>query len=86
MKCPHCNADTRVLQTDAEVRRRECFNMHRFNTREVFHDLREERREHLEAMQIEREAIRQATGTLRSIANEYRRSVSYVWKVRKATA
>lgn len=97
MRCPQCGADTRVLHTSGEVRRRECFNLHRFNTLEVLHDTRaekrEERRVHLEAMrqareamQIEREAIKQATGTLQSIADQYCRSVSYVWKVRKATA
>lgn len=40
MKCPRCGADTRVLSTRVlstrgEVRRRECFNLHRFTTEEV---------------------------------------------------
>lgn len=97
MKCPTCNADTRVLSTVNHVRRRECFNLHRFSTLEVLHDPGEEkrviRRVQVEAMKkakeemdAEREAIKKAEGTLQNIANQFGRSVSYVWKVRKATA
>ena len=36
MKCPHCNAWSRVLETrDGIKRRRECANMHRWWTQEV---------------------------------------------------
>lgn len=36
MKCPHCNARSRVLATrNLTERRRECENGHRFSTREV---------------------------------------------------
>ncbi len=97
MKCPHCNADSRVLYTKGEVRRRECFNEHRFNTLEVLHDPRadrreakRERREALTKFQEERLAqiaqIRAATGTLQSIADQFGKSVSYVWKIRKGTS
>lgn len=94
MKCPHCNADTRVLQTTNEVRRRECFNMHRFNTLEVMHDPRADRREAArvrrdaltkfqEERQVKIAEIRAATGTLQSIADRFGKSISYVWKIRK---
>lgn len=97
MKCPICNADTRVLSTVKHVRRRECFNMHRFCTLEVLHDPQAEKREirrvQVEAMakaraemEVERESITKATGTLQSIAEQHGRSISYVWKIRKATA
>jgi len=37
MKCPTCNAVSFVLETRELInRRRECFNGHRFTTREVF--------------------------------------------------
>ena len=35
MKCPLCGAPTDVLETRGVVRRRECFNGHRFTTDEV---------------------------------------------------
>lgn len=39
MKCPTCNAVTRILETrqtnPGVLRRRECFNLHRFSTVEV---------------------------------------------------
>lgn len=37
MKCPICNADSRVVETrdSGTRRRRECFNLHRFTTIEV---------------------------------------------------
>lgn len=34
MKCPTCNAWTRVLRTQGALRRRECANLHRFTTQE----------------------------------------------------
>lgn len=95
MKCPHCNADTRVLHTQGEVRRRECFNEHRFNTLEVLHDPRADRREEAksrrealgkaaQAREFERAEIRAAVGTLHQVADRFGRSVSYVWKIRKS--
>ena len=40
MKCPRCNADSDVLETRSSgpwIRRsRECFNLHRFMTLEVY--------------------------------------------------
>ena len=41
MKCPECKTPTRVLETRTDkdgtvkTRRYECFNLHRFSTREV---------------------------------------------------
>lgn len=94
MKCPTCNADSRVLSTRGEMRRRECFNGHRFSTIEIMHDSdadkRERKRVHIEAMEKardaltrEQEAIRQAEGTLQSIADQFGRSVSYVWTIKR---
>lgn len=34
MKCPTCNAHSRVLATRGDRRQRECANMHRFYTEE----------------------------------------------------
>lgn len=77
MKCPICNADSRVLDTRGVRRRRECFNEHRFTTEEVVvTGLRES----------EDAAIRDAVGTLQQIAHQFNRSISYVWKVRKGCA
>lgn len=36
MKCPTCKAWTKVLRTKGALRRRECANLHRFTTHEVF--------------------------------------------------
>lgn len=97
MKCPKCDADTRVLYTNSKtdvVRRRECFNNHRFSTVEIIHDSaadkRNRRRVHIEAMdkardtlETERKAIREATGTLQSIADKFGRSVSYIWTIKR---
>lgn len=97
MKCPTCDADTRVVYTNSKtdvVRRRECFNLHRFSTIEIIHDSdadkRERRRVHLDAMkkasdalETERKAIREATGTLQSIADQFGRSVSYIWTIKR---
>lgn len=75
MKCPKCNADSRVLATRGLRRRRECFNEHRFTTEEVvvqgFKD------------GSDVQAIREAKGTLQQIAAEFGRSIAYVWKIRK---
>lgn len=68
--------------------------MHRFSTLEVIHDpradRRESKRERQEAMMKFHEErstkiaeIRAATGTLQSIADQFGKSVSYVWKIRK---
>ena len=35
MKCPKCGADSSVLRTTGAVRRRECFQGHRFNSQEL---------------------------------------------------
>jgi transcriptional regulator NrdR family protein len=35
MKCPECNAWTEVLETRGPWRRRQCANLHRFNTLET---------------------------------------------------
>lgn len=39
MKCPECDAWTRVIRTYGAWRRRECGNLHRFNTLEHVTDL-----------------------------------------------
>lgn len=47
MNCPVCSADSRVIKTDATVRRRECTRCkYRFTTAEVLKD-ELERRERL---------------------------------------
>jgi len=94
MKCPTCDADTSVKATRGEVRRRECFNGHRFSTLEIPYDSRADqqarRREHLAVMEeVRRQAekekteIRKAEGTLQSIADQFGRSVSYVWTIKR---
>lgn len=94
MKCPTCDADTSVLSTRGEVRRRECFNGHRFSTLEIPYDSRADqqarRREHLAVMEeVRRQAekekteIREAQGTLQEIATRFNRSLSYVWTIKR---
>lgn len=94
MKCPTCNADSRVLSTRGEMRRRECFNEHRFSTIEIVHDSdadkQARRREHLAVMEEvrrhaekEKTEIREAEGTLQEIATRFNRSLSYVWTIKR---
>ncbi len=80
MNCPKCNAWTRVVETRDTFRVRECGNLHRFTTEEVFvydhtdkHKLLEERRRE----------VANAEGTIQSVATRYNVSVTSVGVWRK---
>ena len=68
MKCPKCNAWTRVVETRGSFRVRECGNLHRFTTEEVFVIDHEDRKK----MQEEkRREVAMAEGTIQSVATRY---------------
>lgn len=97
MKCIFdcCSADTKTLSKRGDKRRRECFNGHRFTTIEAPLDDKKERSQfrrdqfeeamrHVRAREEEEcKAICAAQGTLTQIAQQFNRSVSYVWSVRR---
>jgi hypothetical protein len=68
MNCHKCDAWTRVVETRGSFRVRECGNLHRFTTEEVFvidHDEKKKMQED------KRREVAMAEGTIQSVANRY---------------
>jgi hypothetical protein len=68
MKCPKCNAWTRVAETRLPFRVRECGNLHRFTTEEVFVIDHEDKKK---MQEDKRREVAMAEGTIRDIATRY---------------
>ncbi len=68
MKCPKCNAWTRVVATRGSIRVRECGNLHKFTTEEVLIYVHEDKKKAQEDRQRE---VAMAEGTIQDVANHY---------------
>jgi hypothetical protein len=68
MKCPTCNAWSRVVTTRMPRRVRECGNLHRFTTEEVLVHTHDDKRKEQEDRQRE---VAMAEGTIQDVANHY---------------
>lgn len=68
MNCHKCDAWTRVVETRGSFRVRECGNLHRFTTEEVFVIDHEDRKK---MQEDKRREVAMAEGTIQSVANRY---------------
>lgn len=95
MKCPTCNAPTKVIETREPRRRRECFNGHRFSSVEVLlvkgqtvDEMVADGRQKIEEEEFaERIAMAKAPGRAEDVAQAYGVSAStvYTWRARLAS-
>lgn len=80
MKCPTCNAWSRVVETRGSFRVRECGNLHKYTTEEVLVYSHDERKK----MQEERRReVAMAEGTQQEVATRYNVSINSVKEWRK---